>query len=553
MLTNVDIKNFAIIKDLHILFQKGINVLLGETGAGKTIILSALSFVFGGKADKTFVRTGEDLMSVEAEFTNCQPAKDVIQSLGLEFENDLIFSRSLSLDGKSVCRINGRLVTVAMLKTVSNCLINSFCQNESVEILKQKNHLKLLDEYCPNAVTPFKEQILNICDRISENEKLMKEVGGDSQLRERMIEIKKFQIAEIENAKLFENEDSQILSKLQIISNSEKLIEQISIIQKNLQIEQIKTAQHAFEIASTLDCSLANDCKRFKTVIYELDDIFDDLTAYIDNVAFNQVEFDKLDLRYDLIKTLKKKYGGTISEILEFLEKTKKELQMLETSEETLNELQLKQTKLEKEATAFCKKLTEARKTIAKEVEDKIKQELEPLGMKNAKFQVKFTTNDGKNYASYDEVEFMFSANAGEEVKSLAKTISGGEMSRFMLAVKNVLAEKDGVSLLLFDEVDSGISGVIGAKVAEKIAKLSKTFQIICITHLPQVASMADCYFFVSKSFDGVSTKTVISKLKGNNAISQIAGLFSGEFNSSSAITHAGELKHWCDNFKNTL
>lgn len=564
MIQTLKIKNVALIKELSLDFTQGFNVLLGETGAGKSIIIDSLNFVLGDKPSKAMIRTGEDFMKVEASFVEYgKQTSNILQELGIDDEGILLFSRLFSLDGKSECRINGIQYPLNMLKQISSTLVDFYGQHENQVLLRAKNHLALLESYKPELFIENKKSLLEALNSLKEVRQEKENLGGNFENRERMIDLLSYQITEIENAGLKENEDEELESEMKAFAGSERITEALKTVLASFEssngvLSGVKSSIHSLQSISTYSTKFSELAERLNSSMYELEDILDEVKTLSTEFIFDEVKMNAVDERLDLIKTLKRKYGPTLSDVMGFLEKSKLELDNLDNAEVKLKELTEKERGLEEKAFAVSKNLSLKRRELSKEVENKICNELSELGMKNARFKVFFNdmpecyTQDITRQG-FDDVEFLFSANLGEDLKPLSKTISGGEMSRFMLAMKNILADKDGVGTLVFDEVDSGISGVIGNAVAEKIAKLSKNFQVLCITHLPQVASMADSYIYVTKNSANNSTQTSVEKLNGERILEQIAQLSGGNFNTEASIAHARELKENSEKFKKKI
>ena len=564
MIQTLKIKNVALIKDISLDFTQGFNVLLGETGAGKSIIIDSINFVLGDKPSKSMIRTGENTMKVEASFVDYgKQTSEILAELGIDDEGILLFTRSFNLDGKSECRINGLQYPLNMLKQISSTLVDFYGQHENQVLLRAKNHLALLESYKPEIFLEDKKALaetLNNLKKIQEEKNL---IGGNFENRERMIDLLSYQISEIENAKLKENEDELLENELKIYASSERISENLSNFISAFDgssgvLANVKAGIHDLQNIVQYNDKFPELIERLTSSMYELDDVLEEVKKLSNDLVFDEAKMNEVDARLDHIKSLKRKYGPTLDGVFKFLQKSKIDLDNLENAEAKLKELSLKEEKLEQTAYNLSKSLSNKRRELSLEVEDKICKELAELGMKNARFKVGFNfmpnsyTNDITKQG-FDNVEFLFSANLGEDLKPLSKTISGGEMSRFMLAMKNILADKDGVGTLVFDEVDAGISGLIGNAVAEKLAKLSKNFQVLCITHLPQVASMADSYIYVTKNTLNNSTQTSVEKLNGDRIIEQIAQLTGGAINTETSIAHARELKQNSEEFKKKI
>lgn len=558
MLKTLVIKNYAIIENTILNFNHGFNVIIGETGAGKSIILKALNFVLGGKPSKDSIRNDCEQTTVKAIFES--PSKAVREKLNdfqIEVENELILSRSFNIEGKSFCSINGEVVTVLMLKQIGDMLASFFGQNESIEILNNKYHLKLLDEYKSETLKETKNQLKAYLTEYNDLSKQIEKIGGYGEDRERTLDLLSYQINEIESANIEDNEDELLDEKIKVLSNFEKLyglLQQSHDILNNTELNCVVSNLHN---ASLIDGKFNDLANRINCCSIEIDDINASLKEYMSNMTFSENEIDILNERKEQLKTLKKKYGNTLIDVKNYLQKIKFEYDDVLNSQDILNNLVLKQNNLKHLMYLSCKELHDNRVKIAEEIEIKVKKELSFLGMKNTDFSIQFKTlpkeeESNFSYEGLDSIEFLFSANAGEKQKSLSKVISGGEMSRFMLAIKNVFAESNEVKLLIFDEVDNGVSGEIGYKVGQKIAKLAKKYQIICITHLAQVTALADNFIYIQKIINEGKTNSVAQYLNDEQILEYLASLFATK-SSQIGLLHAKELVTMANDYKQSL
>ena len=541
MLEKLKITNVALIKSLEIDFSSGFNVILGETGAGKSIIIDALNFVLGSKADKTLIRSGEETMKVVAVFsTSSNAVFKILTDFGIEDSSQIILQRTYNILGKGDCRINGEIVSVSMLKQLGEAIVDAYSQNESVALLKQKNHLPILDSYKSFKLSGVKGEINALCEEINKINKEIKSLGGNESNRERQIDLLTYQINEIENANFKENEDEELEETLKKLSHSEKIVGSISSSLQLLNHEQgaislLRQAISGLKNVSSYDPKIEETVSQMEENLYNTIDFSENLSCLTEEYNFDEASLNKMIQRREELDSLKRKYGGSLKKVAEFLTSANQELNLLQNAKEILEEKEQQKNGLIKKLENKFKIQSEIRKTNAKEIEQKIESGLVELGILNAKFKVNFTclANDLTNLETFNEnifedVEFLFSANFGEDLKPLAKTISGGEMSRFMLVFKNIIANDNSSETLIFDEVDSGISGKTATAVANKIAKLSKQYQILCITHLPQVASMGDSFLFVSKANVDGRTITSIKPLSNEEVKEQISLLTYG-------------------------
>lgn len=555
MVEKLKINNFALIKSLEIDFSNGFNVLIGETGAGKSIILSALNFVLGGKADKAIIRSGEEVAKVSAVFS-CDSVKlnNLFEQFGIEKSDELLITRSYNTQGKNDVRINGEMATVGMLKEFGALLVDSYNQNEQVEMTKTKNHIRILDSYKPQTINVFKSKLMPLIEEINSIDAEIKKLGGNGENRARRIDILNYQIQEIEDAALKEGEEEELSDTLARISQSEKVLNAISELENVLSgedyslISSLSAAKNKMIGLASIDEQLADISDRLSSSVIELEDISESLSSIYEKFSFDENKINSLIARRDEIDDLKHKYGKNYSEIMQYLMSSKQELDLLSNAEEKLFELSNKRAEIKGQIFELSKKLSNQRKENAKEIEKLLENGLKEVGIKNSKFKICFTNEpvfdefETFSEEGFDVVEFMFSANLGEELKPLSKTISGGEMSRFMLVLKNILAETGGAQTIVFDEIDSGISGQIADEVALKIESLSKNYQIICITHLPQVAAKGDNFIHVFKETVDGRTESKCEILTDEQIIKQIAITASGNVTDAS-IQYAKELR----------
>ena len=547
MLQTLTIQNVALISNITIDFGEGFNVLMGETGAGKSIIFDSINFVLGDKIDKSLLRSNEKSMRVDALFSNIsENAKEKLSELGYDGD-EIVLSRTYSIEGKSTCRINGFPCIAANLKEIGEVLLDSYSQHENIQLLKTKNHLSMIDKYGEKKISSIKENLKNIFEEYKELDKQINSLGGNGSDRERELSILEYQIKEIEDAELEEGELEDLQERLKILNNSEKIFETVSNCE-NLISEGgacvINSLRQVSHFLSSLNIDLFEESKeRIESCLYEIEDISQVLSDIKNSSEYDENEFNRIDNRIDLIKSLNKKYGGSVEKTLEFLEEAKNRYNLLQDSEATLANLDKKKKEVYSKILELCEKLSFERKQVAKIVENKIINELQELGMKSSKFEVSFKKLENISANGYDDVEFVFSANKGQEVKALTKTASGGELSRFMLAIKNIFSEIGEAQTLIFDEIDAGISGETGNIIGRKLQNITKNSQIICITHLPQVACYGDDFFYVSKEEDDKTTKTAIKHIEGDEILQSIAKLVVGDKVSQTALQQAKELR----------
>lgn len=548
MLQSLTIKNVALISSLTIDFGQGFNVLLGETGAGKSIIFDALNFVLGSKADKTLIRTGEDSMRVDALFTSL--SKTAIESLK-EFgydEDEISLSRTMNVDGKSVIRINGIASTLSVLKIVGQILVDSYSQHESIDLLKSKNHLSMVDKFAGEQIRSLKDKVKLDYEEYHNILSQITSLGGDRFERERTKSMLEYEVKQLEDASLTLNEDVEIKQRRDLLNSSEKILQAINTCLEEL-AENNQSAINLLQLSSlalsgltTFD-KLYESKQRLDSLRYELEDICAGLVSLKDSIDFDEQELEMMDRRYDLIKSLTSKYGGSIEKVLEYLDSAKNRLMQLEDSDYLIEKLNKQKDKVYENLLISCEKLSLKRREIAEIIESKITKELKELNMKSSKFKVKFSRLKEPTSNGYDDVEFEFSANLGQDIKALSKTASGGELSRFMLAIKNIFAQIGSAQTLIFDEIDAGISGETGNVVGAKLNNITSFAQVICITHLPQVASYGDNFYYVSKMTRDGNTFTEVKELHGQDIVYNIARIVGGDSVSEIALKHAQEMR----------
>lgn len=532
MLTSLKIENVAIIESAAIEFGCGLNVLTGETGAGKSIVIDSINAILGERTSRDIIRTGAQSAKVYAVFEDVnERVRNFLGENGIDCEDGvLIINRTLSREGKNVCRINGAPVTVSMLREIGGELIDIHGQHDNQSLLSPEKHCGFVDSFAGNAdlIADYREKYGRLCEIRSKLKKLTTDESSKSQ----RIDFLTYQIDELEKAEIIIGERDELKARKSLINNSQKVIESLNIAYEALKadgagIDMITDAESEIANASAYMETLGEASEKITDIRYELEDIAETVRDAMTEVDFDPSELEDIDERLDLLYRLSKKYGDTEEEMLEYLEKARVELDNIAFSEERVKELQ----KQEKEAlaeteTAACK-LTESRKTAGEKLSNAICSELEFLDMPNVRFVVKCNdiglTENGK-----DEIEFLISANAGEEPKPLAKIASGGELSRIMLAIKNVLAETDGVDTMIFDEIDTGVSGRAAQKIAMKLRSASKGRQVICVTHLAQIAAQGDVHLYISKSVSDGKTYTNIKSLIEEERVAEIARIMGG-------------------------
>lgn len=553
MLQRLFVKNVALISEADIGFDGKLNILSGETGSGKSVILDSINFVLGSKADKTMIRYGEQEMSVRAEFFVAENSEALrkLNEYDIESDGEIVITRKLTTDGKGAIKINGNTVTASMLKSITQHLVDVHGQSEHFFLLSEDNQLKVVDGLLGESAQKIKEDLAALISEKKALKAKIAELGGDESERERQLDLLNYQINEIEQANLIEGEFEELKTRQNIIANTERILIALSAVRSVFSDEGgcadgISTARHYINGISALSEAYAQIGERIESLGVEVEDIAETISDLADELNFDGREAEEIDERISLIKALKKKYGADEKEILEFCEKARAKADILSDSANAVEKFTAEIKVIDEMIYALCKKLTALRKEGAEKFCKEVVNELKTLNIPDAKFTVEFAEYDenGANLSSAngsDSICFTFSANKGEPLKPLSKVISGGEMSRFMLAVKTRLKDINGISTYIFDEIDAGISGFTATTVAEKFIKISKSTQILAVSHLPQVCAASDAQFLIYKVEEGGKTLTKVKRLDENSKIEEIVRL-TGSVQSAAAREHAVEL-----------
>lgn len=561
MLLNLHVKNLALIEEVDVDFEKGLIVLTGETGAGKSLILGSVNIALGNKASKDMIRKGTDYSLVELTFSVSENCAKQLKKYDIYMEEDNIVTvtRKIS-EGRSISKINGETVNIKTLKNVMSLLIDIHGQHDHQSLLYTKNHLDILDKFAKDSILELKEQIKEEYSKYTKLIKKLEEFNIDEGQKAREIEFAEYEVNEIESANLKPEEDVQVEEEFKKLSNSKEIVSALSEIYNALSYE---TAGGLGDIINkaVMDINsikgMDEKISQFQTELYDIDNLCRELTSqiydYNSGMDFNPEYVRKVEERLDVINHLKLKYGNSIEEILRYKEEKEEYLEKLNNMTDEMESVKNQISELEGTLNNLCTKLSEQRKKAAKELEVLVKQALVDLNFIAVEFEIQITRKESIGENGFDNVEFMISTNPGESVKPLVKVASGGELSRIMLAIKSILATEDDIDTLIFDEIDTGISGQTAMKVAEKMAKISRNHQVICISHLSQIAAMADSHYLIKKTADENSTTTSIKKLTRRQSIEELVRINGGTGITEAGLIHATEMKDMADRTKSNL
>lgn len=548
MLFNLSIENVALIKKADINFSDGFSVLTGETGAGKSILIGSVNMLLGERVGKDIIRHGESYAYVEGLFYVDEVAQKELLSFDVEPDEDgsLIVSRKLSADGKNICKAGGKTVPVAVLRDIGRNLINVHGQHDNQALLDAKCHINFLDAYCARENQALYDEYSAIFAELNNCKHELSSLDIDEAEKMRKIDILEFEIDEISNAGITVGEEDELKSKRNFIKNKEHFTKNCAGALAVLYENDEETAYNLVSQASRFidkigDESVDEISEKVNEILYSIEDLAGDLRRQLDKVNFDDMSLDEIEERLDVIYRLKRKYGDSEEAIIEYLDKAQSELDNITFADTKKAELAKKVSELLSKAENIAKEISEIRKSGAKIIENEINAQLSELNMNGAYFNVLFEECE-LSKSGVDKVEFMISTNPGEPVKPLTKIISGGELSRIMLAMKNVLTSGDSAGTLIFDEIDTGISGVTAGKVGVKLSEIASKKQVICVTHLPQIAALSDNHFKIAKTSDGDVTNTYITQLSHDEKIKQIAYMISGDETSQTSIAQAVEM-----------
>ena len=538
MITTLHIKNIGIIDDIVIDLNKGLNVLTGETGAGKTLIVDSLGIIAGGRFSKDMIRRGQNMSFVELALYLPDNPNSI--------DGNIVVSREINTSGKNLCKINGRLVTVNELKNFMKNIIDIHGQYDNQTLMDTEFHTKYLDKFIGTGIAEIHKKYVELYTEYIKLNKMLKNNYGDEIEKQRKLDLLQYQYKEIKAANLKNGEDEQLEEKRKIIMSSEKVAEALNIVSNNLEgniIDVINDSIRALEKIEDVNSKYSEKLVEMKNIYYEVQEVARDISSMKEDIYFDERERNEIEERLDEIYSLKKKYGNTIEKILDYKEELEKEIDRIENLDEENRKTKEKIEKIVSTMEELCKQIEELRAKNSKILNEKINEELVQLEMKNARFNAKVIEDGEFSINGKSHVEFVITTNLGEEEKKLNKIASGGEMSRIMLAIKTVLSDIDEVPVLIFDEIDTGISGKAANSVGSKLKKIAKKHQVIIVTHLATIAAQGDYNYYIYKEVAANKTNTNVKLLNESETIREIARIASGEITEIS-LSHARELRN---------
>ncbi len=554
MLYSLHVKNLALIKEQEIEFTKGLNILTGETGAGKSVVIGSVNLALGGKADSSLIRTGEDYALVELTFgVDSEEKKKQLLDMDIPVEEDgtLVLQRKI-MQGRSVSKVGGESVSARQLKDISNILINIHGQNDHQELLHKKKHMEILDGYCLDKVGSLFGELKSEYQKMRSLEKELSESDMDENSRLREKELLEFEIGEITDADITPGEDEELETSYRKMVNSRKISEAVNTASlltgygedSESAMDMIGRAVRELSSVSGYDSEIEGMLSQLSDIENLLGDFNHVVSGYLKDLEFDDEKFREVEDRLNVINHLKDKYGQSLLLVIKALQAKQARLEVLTDLDAHRKAIETSLDESRSKALLLCKQISDIRKKAAVELSEKLRSALVDLNFLDVKFEIEVrSSEDQMTEKGYDDVEFMISTNPGEELRPLDQIASGGELSRIMLALKTVVADKGDISTLIFDEIDAGISGKTAWKVSEKLGELSADHQIICITHLPQIAAMADNHFMIEKGLSDGRTETKIFELKEDDSIRELARLLGGEDITDAAVTNAREMR----------
>lgn len=553
MLQELSIDNFAIIPHLQIDFNEGMTVLSGETGAGKSIIIDAVGLLAGGRGSQEFIRTGSNKAVLQGAFTienNSQALLTQLEMLGIDtIDEQLIIQREIHRSGRNVIRVNGMLLNLTSLKQIGEYLVDIHGQNEHQELMQPEKHLSMLDEYAGNDIQKLKMAYQEVFSKYKQTLRAVKEKQQNQQEWAQRFDMLKFQVEELEAAELIDEEEDLLLAERGRLNNFQKIMGALEIANVHLNgadepgaLDNIGEAMQAMQSIDDIDDNYHEISETIANCFYALQEAAKDVSRQSDLLEYDEERLNQIEQRLDLIHQLERKYGPDITTMLAYLDKIKREYAEMETVSADGNQLEERLADLTTQLQKLAHQLTSARQVKAIALAEQIHQQLKDLFMEKARFSVNFKNRSDFQVDGLDEIEFYIQTNPGETAKPLAKIASGGELSRMMLAMKTIFAQNQGVTSIIFDEVDTGVSGRVAQAIAEKIATIASHSQVLTITHLPQVAAMADQHYLIQKAVIADRTETSVTLLDARQRASELARMLSGAEVTDLALANAAEL-----------
>ena len=560
MLVHLHVRNLALIEDIEVEFGPGLNILTGETGAGKSILLGSMQLILGGRSAKDMIRTGASSALVELLFQVENPrAEASLRELGVETsEGQVLLTRKL-MDGRSINKINGETCTVAQMKAAASCLLDIHGQHEHQSLLYQDKQLEILDIYGKEEIFPAKDKVQTAYKKYRDCKRQLDELDIDEEQRNRERAFLEFEINEIESAQFVSGEDEELEKRYRKLSNGRKILETLQGVRDLTGYESgqgagesVGNAVREISRVTEYDTQLDSMASALEEIDGLLNDFNRELASYVDDLNFDDEAFYETEKRLDMINGLKAKYGRTIEDIQEYCLKQKQKLENLDKYEERFHEAEENLKKSREELETVSHKLSVIRQKYSQMLTDRITEGLKDLNFLDVQFQITFRRRKEYTAGGFDDIEYEISTNPGESLKPLGKIVSGGELSRIMLAIKAILADRDQIETLIFDEIDTGISGRTAQKVSEKMAVIGRCHQVLCITHLPQIAAMADTHFEIEKHQKDNETITEIHPLEGDDSVRELARLLGGAEITQAVFDNAKEMKELAQVHKNT-
>jgi len=567
MLVSLHVKDLALIEENEVFWENGLNILTGETGAGKSVIIgsirlalgAAMNSVLGSKGDKDCIRTGAQYALVELVFqTNRSEILAKMEELELPLEDGNIFIQRKIMPGRSVCKVNGETVAAKQLKELASLLIDIHGQHDTQTLLNVKKHSRIVDDFASEMIFPVKEKLKEAYRTYTNCKKEFLQASDAEKQQERELALAQFEVEEIANARLVVGEDEELEERYRKMNNSRKIAEAVSRVSQAIGTENesgagigVSFALRELKTVSAFDSELADMEQQLMQVEDMLSDLDRNVTSYLDSLEFSQEEYMTVEERLNVYNHLKNKYGSTVEEVFAYFDKQSARLEKMADYEGYLNALQEKMEEAEADVIAYSNQLSGLRKEAATELGRQMNEALLDLNFANVDFDVAVSSDETvRSEEGFDDIEFMISLNPGEPRKPLNMVASGGELSRIMLALKTIMADKENIETLIFDEIDSGISGRTAWKVSEKMAVLGKEHQLICITHLPQIAAMADAHYVIEKNVDETAAVTEIRRLAKEEELSEIARLLGSDSITEAVLANAKELKEMANQTK---